>query len=138
MTVSDVGGKGKKQCPSCNKYIGGRAATCPNCNHSFHVKSAPKVEEHEEISAGSEGHTSYSMGGQSRVTHTPTGNCPCRITGTDADSVREWAERTRAAWGEAEHSHLSLAGLEYWVRHTYPCHTPEYKECIRHLREIYA
>ena len=33
--VSDTGGKGRKECPSCHKFVGARAQTCPACNHSF-------------------------------------------------------------------------------------------------------
>ena len=34
-SVSDTAGRGKKQCPGCQKFVGARAQTCPNCKHIF-------------------------------------------------------------------------------------------------------
>ena len=45
--VSDTGGKGRKECPSCHKFVGARAQVCPACNHSFVTgqKAAPKADK---------------------------------------------------------------------------------------------
>ena len=41
MSVSNVPGRGRKQCTSCQKYVGVRSINCPNCNASF--ASAPRM-----------------------------------------------------------------------------------------------
>lgn len=40
--VSDVAGRGRKECPACHKFVGARATTCPACTHAFEV-AAPKA-----------------------------------------------------------------------------------------------
>jgi hypothetical protein len=43
MTAKKVeGGKGKKLCPSCEKFVGARVKECPHCQHKFAQKSTGK------------------------------------------------------------------------------------------------
>lgn len=35
MPVFDTGGRGRKQCPECEKFVGARASDCPNCDFNF-------------------------------------------------------------------------------------------------------
>lgn len=35
MAISDTPGRGRKHCPSCNKYVGVRSRNCPNCQFAF-------------------------------------------------------------------------------------------------------
>ena len=33
--IFEIPGRGRKQCPTCTKYIGVRSQRCPGCNHTF-------------------------------------------------------------------------------------------------------
>lgn len=53
--TSETGGRGRKQCPKCNVFVGARAQTCPKCNHAFvagegaaKAPKAPKVAKPAE------------------------------------------------------------------------------------------
>ena len=51
--TSDTGGKGRKECPACHKFVGARAQTCPACQHAFVIgEKAEKAEKSEASGQG--------------------------------------------------------------------------------------
>ena len=48
--TADTGGKGRKECPSCHKFVGARVKICPNCQHVF-VIGETKIAK-EGVSSG--------------------------------------------------------------------------------------
>ena len=126
----DTGGKGKKQCPACQKYVGGRTGVCA-CGHEFASKSAPvestpvekKVAAAVQPTVGTTVVPTRRVGGGRTRIHTPPGGCPHRLMGTDANSVEEWAERCRKTFMDRDESFLTLPALKYFASEFYPRHT---------------
>lgn len=56
MKVYDSPGRGKKQCPKCNVYVGVRNTNCPKCMHSFERVNT-QVEKKVNV---------FDLGGQGR------------------------------------------------------------------------
>jgi len=48
VNVYNEAGRGRKQCPACQKYVGVRNAKCV-CGHDFHAERPAETEEAEEI-----------------------------------------------------------------------------------------
>lgn len=160
----DEGGKGKKQCSACKKYVGLRTAVCA-CGHPFALKTKAKAAEpdeedddveYEEVQstvASSESmrqRRHVQQTGRIRI-HTPAGACPHRLTGTDVSTVEEWAEHVRKTFLDRDGSWLTVPALKYFAREFIPMFntsevvratgesmTPEYKAVCAALDQIYA
>ena len=162
----DEGGKGKKQCPACKKYVGLRTAACA-CGHPFALKTKAKAaepqepedeyeDEDEEVqpTVGSSDpmpqRRHVQQTGRIRI-HTPAGACPHRLTGTDVNTVEEWAEHVRKTFLDRDGSWLLVPALKYFAREFIPMFntsevvratgesmTPEYKAVCAALDQIYA
>jgi len=134
----DEGGKGRKRCPSCEKYVGAVTKVC-NCGHEFNGK---KVEPSQKSTPPSEPQHSESRprsGYDPRLLRvsTPAGECPHKLKGFDYDTVHEWAEQVRAA-GRDNGRYYTLRALVYFVRHFYDLQSEEYATVRQLLEGIYA
>ena len=158
----DEGGKGKKQCPACKKYVGLRTAACA-CGHPFALKTKAKAaqepddEDNDEEVQPTVGSSDpmpqrrhVQQTGRIRI-HTPAGACPHRLTGTDVSTVEEWAEHVRKTFLDRDGSWLLVPALKYFAREFIPMFntsevvkatgesmTPEYKAVCAALDQIYA
>ena len=145
----DVGGKGKKQCPNCNKYLGLRATMCV-CGHSFEKKVAPAktpvmasaVEEDEPDTEETSSKPSQSNFGRARGAYretisTPSGDCPVKLTGTDEASVKKWAEAVRSHYA-VKSQFVTVEGLRYFARNYYNINSPEFRVVKSCLLDIYG
>lgn len=155
----DEGGKGKKQCQSCKKYVGLRTAVCA-CGHPFVSKAKVKAEPEEDeddaevqptvaSSEPTRQRRHVQQTGRIRV-HTPAGACPHRLTGTDVATVEEWAEHVRKTFLDRDGSWLLVPALKYFAREFIPMfnsaevmkatgqsQSPEYKAVCAALDQIY-
>lgn len=142
--VYDEGGKGRKQCPSCKKYVPGVRKQCV-CGHTFVPKTKgpevpPEPKEPREPRAteprGEPREPSYSDPRLLRVS-TPAGACPHKLKSMEWDDVQEWAELVRAA-GRETGRFYTVSALIYFVRHTYDINSPEYQTVKGVLLEMYG
>jgi len=161
----DEGGKGKKQCPACKKYVGLRTDVCA-CGHTFVAKAkTPKPQEEEDdnddevvppVVATNDDeepvrhrrHVQHT--GRGMRVHTPAGACPHRLTATDVRTVEDWAEHVRKTFLDRDGSWLTIPALKYFAQEYFPVHnttevwkatgesqTPEYKAVCAALDTLY-
>lgn len=132
IATYDEGGKGKKQCPSCEKFVGAGNALCA-CGHQFIAKKGKKfehvvddktvgellVEGFTELAETPPTERNFRMvnrdGARYRI-HTPSGGSPHRLEATDEQTVHTWAERCRKTFLERNGGWLGLPALKYLVR----------------------
>jgi len=147
----DDGGRGKKQCPACKKYIGARNAICA-CGHEFSkapatqpvqpksvgaaaapVRRVQEAEQPQEYTPGR--HVLCTVRGRTEV---PAGACPIKLTGTDIQTVEEWAEKVRIYCQRERSQWMMLSALKYYAREFYDIFGPDYAEISKNLEVIYA
>ena len=149
MKLQNGGGKGRKQCPSCKKYVGVRTLTC-DCSHEFGVakpKSSgvvkpiaskkPKLEEPEEPEEEEEEEEEDAQPeGRVRRIWTPAGGSPARLGGTSREEVHCWAEKVRKS-GFNKGLHYLVQAVLYWAREFYDINGPDYQIVRAHLYNLY-
>lgn len=132
----DEGGRGRKQCPSCEKYVGAVTKVCV-CGHEFNSKSkAPKGRQPDSEPEPSQPRRTNYDPRLLRIS-TPAGECPHKLKGTDCDTVQEWAEQVRAA-GRENGRYYTVHALVYFVRHFFDLGSPEHAAARESLEMIYA
>ena len=154
VTTYDEGGRGRKQCPSCKKYLGNRNTVCA-CGHEF-VKApasaaAPKpksvgaaaapvrrvessqVETPQEYTPGR--HVFCTVRQRTAI---PAGACPVKLTGTDIQIVEEWAEKVRIHCQRERSQWMMLSALKYYAREFYDIFGSDYEIVKKHLDTLYA
>lgn len=119
-------GRGRKHCPSCNKYPGVRSQVCPGCGHKFEAKKPLKTLKIkvrtgsapvEEVTGPVEKPTRSSYTQTGPIILIPAGVPPVKLKGTSIEEVRGWMRATREANPEGYLTHEALC---YWVRYFYP------------------
>jgi acetone carboxylase gamma subunit len=60
-TTYDTGGKGKRKCPNCPKYVGVRATSCPECGFNFDGYVGTKVVTVDKVAPAT-----YTEGGKGK------------------------------------------------------------------------
>jgi hypothetical protein len=139
------GGRGRRQCPSCKKYVSIRTATCA-CGHQLQ-SSAHKPAE--SSTKGNQGSTepaptktassterAATVAGCAHIIWTPSGKVPVPLKGLSEPEVREWVEEVRYEIAREQNAFLSMEGLIYWGR--YGCNLsledmPKFKELLREV-----
>ena len=120
-------GKGRKQCPKCNIYVGSKTATC-KCGHIFakgkakekQIEASPKKEPKEQPVIVDYEYTNYV------VLSTPSGECPFKLASTKENDIREWI-------GKLVEHHLKRGeklrpeAVTYYVRHFYSVFEKKHK-----------
>lgn len=107
MEAYDEPGKLRKQCSACNKYVHVKSRVCV-CGQEF-PKTEKKTEPAEPTPLPSK---------TLRRVATPAGDCPLKLTGTDSDTVDNWAQRL-IIHGQKEGLDFTTKALKYFVRHIY-------------------
>lgn len=131
----DGPGRGRKQCPECNAYVGVRTPQC-NCGHAFGAKpksSSPPLVRDEM----GERPRRSSFDPRQLVIIAPAGACPHKLTSTERDDVEEWAEKVRE-YGVDHNRFFTIKALAYFARQFYELFTPEHDQVKAHLQDIYA
>ena len=133
----EEGGKGKKQCKNCKKFVGIRSSVCA-CGTSFNVAlklsetpekaSLPTTVAMPDIQSGFK----LSICERKSRILAPAGNCPHRLSGTDPESIDEWVVKVRNTFA-AKRDFLTMKGVIYFVRHFYNMDSPEYKTVKEHI-----
>lgn len=137
--VFDGPGRGRKQCPSCEIYIGVRSKNCPSCDHSFERRRQVAVKPKDEAKGPTVKRTRKTRVGKepSVETHTedgrpfsivitPAGKCPVELKGVDENSVSEWSEGLRK-FGASRCELYTPDAMKYYVRSFYSVFSEEYK-----------
>ena len=149
------GGRGKKHCP-CGVYVGARLPVCPACGHKFEMSNkaeratlgtGPNIPENPNIAAKKSlvltptvittKSTGFVPNVLTLILHVAAGACPVKLTGSDYDSVSDWATQVRHSF-ELKNQFLKVEGLVYWVNRFYDHYSNEYREVINNLKQIYA
>ena len=152
ITTYDEGGRGRKQCPSCKRFVGVRNAVCV-CGHEFAkaqsapqpksvgaaaavaapVRRAPEVETPQEYTPGR--HVFCTVRQRTAI---PAGACPVKLTGMDIQTVEEWAEKVRIYCQRERSQWMMLSALKYYAREFFDMFAPEYETVKKHLDTLYA
>lgn len=152
VKTQESGGKGKKQCPTCLKYMGVRTQVCV-CGYCFSKKepvqtpaptAVPMVTApiHATVAAtatdeeATDPRFADRRGGCRTTIHTPAGECPVRLKGYDEDSIRHWADQVRSGF-RSRSEFLKLRGLRYYLRYFYEINSPEFNEAKQHLLDLH-
>ena len=139
--LATTAGRGRKLCPSCNKYPGVRSRVCL-CGYEFGTKVAPKklqirVATKEVVRTESKPKTQPEIEAQEEsrypsVTGTvviiPSGVPPVSLDGTSIEVVRQWMIDVRKSYSDGYLTHEALC---YWVRYAYPfCSSDKDGKCV--------
>ena len=117
-------GLGRKKCPAtgCDLFIAVRARACV-CGHTFESKPSPaKSSQKDKVEAR------YKIRKPRMIA--PSGKCPVELTGTDVDTVLEWAEAVRAACPTVT---LTNFALRQYARQFFLIGSDDYKAVANHL-----
>lgn len=145
----DVGGKGRKQCPKCTKYVGAVTKVCA-CGHEFRPAAkaapapvstpAPAVNVSDDSPSERKAtplSAAAKLIGAKRSIVTPSGSCPHRLDSPDLTSVTEWSRKVRNTYGE-NYEFMTLTALIYFVRHFFPIGSKDHTTAKQHLEELYG
>ena len=153
--VFDGPGRGRKQCKSCQAYVGVRSAICV-CGASFggekespNASTAPvrtfqekKLESKPTASTLTPSLAPRLASGKApllqkgnQVTIAPAGPCPVTLKETDARSVIDWAREVQEKYVNT----LTPFALRYWARTQFnDPRDPKYLKVVEILREEYG
>ncbi len=153
ITTYDEGGRGRKQCPSCKKYVGNRNSVCA-CGHEFiktqvapqpksvgaavaaPVRHAPKEDETpEEYTPGR--HVFCTVRQRTAIPAPATNPCPHKLDSTEIADVEEWAEKVRIYFRREKQQWMMLSALKYYVLSYYDRFSKEYETISAHLDTLY-
>lgn len=118
MTLATEPGRGRKHCPGCNKYPGGRSRVCPGCGHEFTKPEKPKraVKAKKKRVESDEPDDNTPFVRKTALILTPRGTPP-KLVGVGSKSVKAWMALCRE---ECQDGYLSTNALCYWARQLYP------------------
>jgi hypothetical protein len=136
VRIYDEGGLGRKECPSCHKFVGVRVPQCA-CGHFFKKADKPAKPEPPKVVHVEPEETPQKVrriGGM--IIAVPAGECPIKLRGVDRESVETWADEVRNTFSE-RNEHLTVNGLCYYSRQFYEFHSAEYKTVKAELASIY-
>jgi hypothetical protein len=137
IKVYAEGGKGKKQCKNCKKFVGIRSSVCA-CGSSFQVAVRVSEAQEKEPLPATVAMSDVQSGFRFNICDrkirvlAPAGSCPHRLSGTDAESIDEWVVKVRNTFG-AKREFLTMKGVIYFVRHFYDMSSSEYKAVKDHI-----
>lgn len=144
------GGKGRKQCLGCKKYVGAKTKTC-FCGHEFEAK-AGTVTARREYFAGDQ-HAYLRMRealaaqkaaecGARNILWTPAKQAPVDLKGTTLILVQQWAEAVREHCRVRYGYFVCLSALTYWanayVNKPREMSREDIKKVCRHLLDVYS
>jgi len=141
--IFDGPGRGRKQCVSCQIYIGVRSRTCPKCSHSFERKNpAPKAPREKKIKrkrvtrSGKEP-VEVLTDRSFSVVITPSGRCPEKLASPSPEEVILWANKVQDA-GTSKQEIYTASALKYFAREFFDFFSAEYKSVCEVLdREFF-
>lgn len=112
-------GKGRKQCPACDLYVGVRGAVC-ECGHIFYAtKPKPKKAEDE----------------LKETIMIPGGKCPVELTAIDKKTVMTWCLDVWAHH-QGQKQKIAASTLKYYARYFYDVFSEEYATVCSHINTI--
>jgi hypothetical protein len=132
------GGKGYRQCPSCELYVPIITAQC-KCGHTFVKTEKKAVVPPSEIKVSLATVPDFIERKESRplwdgITRisVPAGECPVTLRSTLKEDVLEWADKVRVSY-RTKSQIISDEGLTYFLRRMYDFQTPEYANCRNYI-----
>lgn len=129
----DGPGRGRKQCPKCNAYMGIRTKTC-SCEHTFSKDDKPVVkltDEQLDLMKYLEilGKTSMDT-----VVYTPTEFPNIKLLGLSKNDVFDWADNV-IDFGKENFKIYTPHALRYMIGHQVGYNSEEYYQCRDWLDE---
>lgn len=126
----DGPGRGRKQCPSCEKYVGVRTKNC-SCGHSFLRKKTAPVKAPVTNKTVSKGPYSDRIS----LVYAPAGKCPVKLTGTSQEQVLGWANAVKEV-GFDKKEYYTVTALKYYARYFFDVFSDDYLIVEGHLETI--
>lgn len=132
MKTYSKGGRGRKQCPECNEFVGVRTSEC-ECGYEFKSKGKTtfsKSSDSETDSSSSSSSSSsgpvckYSLrakqdaaayGWSGMVITTPNKECPVKLKQYDEESVHRWCEAVIATKIQTDRAFMCSHALKYYL-----------------------
>ena len=65
----------------------------------------------------------------------PSGTCPCRLNGTDIETVEKWVDDV-SRYGINQGKNYTASAMCYFVRYEYDIFSPEYQQVREHIEAI--
>lgn len=151
----DGPGRGRKQCPECQKFIGVRCHECV-CGYKFgtnHHKEgarpAPKPRAQDGLDrffsdeepkpaaqAAVLARPSPRQHDHCRSVSTPAGKCPVKLGSSNPTEVEFWAHSVVAKGRESGIAY-AVSALVYWIREFYEIGSREYRDVRGILEGIF-
>lgn len=128
------GGRGRKQCPECQAFVGGRTRECV-CGYDFNKPAPPKPPRKKGAASADHLSKGRTEGVYISVV-APSGDCPHRLPSTSEGDVAEWAARVRGTFMENNRI-LTLDGLVYFIRYFYDMSSEEHATVKKHLIDLH-
>lgn len=132
MTTYTEGGRGRKQCPKCEVYLGVRVAEC-ECGHEFGKATAEKKEQVTDPGTILARREANMFGWAGRITLTPAGACPVKLKDTNEDTVHAWCEHVISIWQQEERSFLCSKAMRYFAHEFYDIFGSDYQAVKGHI-----
>lgn len=119
------GGKGRKQCPTCNVFVAALSRKCA-CGHEFVFKpKRQSVEIEDEVDEEvpeevmpNKAVKKLTPASFKKRTAIPSGECPHKLTGNDKPTITDWGLKVRGVYA-ARGEFLMLTGLIYFMGYFY-------------------
>ena len=151
VSTFDTPGKGRKQCPECQTYVGVRSTICKCGNenfkkevivgdksitvygepgkgrkqcekcHKYVGEKQPKSPEYFEAKAIA---NALGFSGFKYLTYIPSGSCPYKL---DKDKITDWIESVVDV-GLADGNFYAPSAIKYFGREFYDIHSDEYNK----------
>ena len=123
------GGKGRKKCPSCERFL---SLVYKICQCGFDFSKSKKVEEVVDKIYEKALHN-----GCKTIILIPAGSCPIVLKSSKIKDVKIWADSLRDQFNNKQ-QFLSITGLIYFIGHFFKVLDPERDLAIENIKKVYA
>ena len=123
------GGKGRKKCPSCERFL---SLVYKICQCGFDFSKSKKVEEVVDKIYEKALHN-----GCKTIILIPAGSCPIVLKSSKIKDVKIWADSLRDQFNDRQ-QFLSITGLIYFIGHFFKVLDPERDLAIENIKKVYA
>jgi hypothetical protein len=131
MKTFNEPGRGRKQCPECNKYVAARSHSCV-CGRNFVNGETTEIrlqEEQDEWKDPSFDYIPYALAlcfGKGRLVRTPSGQCPIKLVGMNQESVNNFCLNI-ISYGSQQGILYMPQAIKYFIRQQYDVNSRKYE-----------
>lgn len=130
-------GRGRKQCPECELYVGVRTYKC-ECGYQF-VDKVPKKEQEQKEDEATDEERLYAMcigshGG--RFIYTSRGSAPVQLTDITLETICNYCEEV-VFKGLDEGNIYTIQAIKNYLQHQLEYNSKEYKQACGYVDQWY-